>query len=103
MNEKRIQQVIEVEKQAQALYESALHDAEKLPRQAELDAQALVEQARCEAEEEVRRMVASAEAEEEGKQILSQTEAKNQRLADQAAKNFDRAVAFIVARVTGEE
>ncbi len=103
MNEKRIQQVIEVEKQAQAIYDAALSEAEKLPRQAELDAQALIEKARREAEEEVRRMIASAQTGKEGNQILSQAEEKTLRLEKQAAMNLDRAVAYIVARVTGEE
>ncbi len=103
MNEKRIQQVIEVEKQAQALYEAALKEADRLPRQAEAEAQALVDQARRDAEEEVRRMLAGTQADEDGRQILLQAEEKSRRVEQQAASNFDRAVAMILARVTGEE
>jgi vacuolar-type H+-ATPase subunit H len=103
MDEKRIQQVVEVEKQAQGIYEAALREAEKLPRQAELEAQAFIEKARKNAEEEVERMMATAQAEDEAKQILAQAEAKNLSLDQQVAKSSDRAVAFILSQLVGEE
>jgi vacuolar-type H+-ATPase subunit H len=102
MNQTRILKIIEVERKAQAIYEEALREAEMLPHQAENDAQAIVEQARREAEDEVRRMLANARSGSEGQQILVQAEAKNRSLEEKAAVNFDRAVSFIVARVTGE-
>ncbi len=103
MNEKRIQQVIEVEKQAQALYESALKEADRLPRQAEAEGQALIEQARREAEDEVRRLLTGAQSEDEARQILQEAEEKNRRVEQQVASNFEQAVGLILARVYGEE
>ena len=63
MNEKRIQQVLEIEKQAKTIHEAALHEAEQLPVLAEKEAQALIEKTRQDAQEEARRVVARAQAE----------------------------------------
>ena len=48
---KNIEQVIEIEKQAQAVSQAAMRDAEKLPAQAQEEARSLLEKTRKEAEE----------------------------------------------------
>jgi len=47
LNEKNIQEVLEIEKQADAIHEAALHEAQQIPVQAEQEAQALIEKARA--------------------------------------------------------
>ena len=47
MNEKHIQQVLEIEKQAQEIQEAAVREAQQLPILAEQEAQALVEKAKA--------------------------------------------------------
>ena len=88
MDEKRIEQVLDIENQAQAIHEAARQEAEQLPKQAEKDAQALIDKARSEAEEEARRIVELAQAEDESKRILAQA-AENARTSEALAmSNF---------------
>ena len=62
MNENRIQQVLEIEKQAQEIHEVALRDAQQLPILAEQESQVVMEKARAGAQEEARQLVANAQA-----------------------------------------
>ena len=103
MNENRIKQVLEIEKRAQENYEAALKEAQQLPTLAEQEGQEIVSKARAEAEEEARQIVAKAKAEDEVARILVEAEEKNRQLESQATSNFDRAVNFILDRVTGKE
>ena len=103
MNENRIKQVLEIEKQAQEVYNAAVSEAQQLPVQAEQEAQAIVEQARAAAQEEARQIIARAKSEDEVDRILSQADEKNRQLEELAASNFDRAVTYILNRVTGRE
>ncbi|MEO8357005.1 MAG: hypothetical protein ABI621_13920 [Chloroflexota bacterium] len=103
MNENRIKQVLEIEKKAEELHDVAVSDAQQLPALAEQEAQAIVEKARATAEEEARQIVARARAEDEVARILTQAEDKNRQLEALAMSNFDRAVNYILDRVTGRE
>jgi vacuolar-type H+-ATPase subunit H len=102
-NKNRIQQVLEIEKKAQAIHDSAVREAEQFPLRAEQEAQALIEQARAEAEEEARQLISRAHAEEETARILSQAEEEVRRMEVLAMSNFDRAVSFVLDRVAGRE
>ncbi len=59
--------------------------------------------ARAEAQEEARQIVAKAKAEDEVARILAEAEEKNRQLEITATSNFDRAVDYILDRVTGRE
>lgn len=102
MNEKRIQQIIEIEKQAQGILEAATQEAKDLPVQAERDAQTMIEKAHANAQEEARRMLANAQAEDETSKILSDAQRKTREAEAVASKNLDRAVAFVLDRVIGK-
>ena len=101
MNEKHIQQVIEIEKRAQELHEAAMKEAQQLPVIAEQEAQALIEKAKAEAEQEAREMVSKVQADEEGARILSEVEEKNRQFETVAISNLDRAVEYVLGRVIG--
>jgi hypothetical protein len=103
MNEKRIQQVLEIEKQAKELHDAAVREAGQLPVTAEQQGQALIEKARSEAQEEAKKLVARAQSSDEGARILSETEDTNKKTEALAMSNFDRAVAFVIERVIGRE
>jgi vacuolar-type H+-ATPase subunit H len=103
LNEKRIQQVLEIEKQAQAIYEQAISEAEQLPLLAEKEVQLLIEKARADATEEARQMIARAQSQDESAQILADADEKVRRTETLAAGNLDRAVAYVLARVIGRE
>jgi hypothetical protein len=103
MNEKRIQQVLDIEKQAQEIHESAVREAGQLPITAEQKGQALIEKSRSEAQEEAKKLVARAQAESESARILAETQEKNQKTEALAMNNFDRAVAYVIERVIGKE
>jgi vacuolar-type H+-ATPase subunit H len=103
MDEKRIEQVLEIENQAQAIHDAALQEAEQIPLQAEKDGQAIIDKARAEAEAEARQIIAQSQDEEELKRILAQAEQQNQSREATAKTNFDRAVAYVLNRVIGKE
>jgi V/A-type H+-transporting ATPase subunit G/H len=103
VNENRIRQVLEIEKRAQDNYDAALNEAQQLPALAEKEAQEIVNRARVEAQEEARQIVERAKGEGEVDRILTEAEEKNRQLEARAMSNFDRAVNYILDRVTGRE
>jgi V/A-type H+-transporting ATPase subunit G/H len=103
LNEERIQQIVKIEQQVQAIHDSARSEAEKLPLQAEQEVQALVLKARKEAEEEARRLLSEARAEEEVARILKQAEEDALGLENKAMGHLDRAVNYVLARVVGRD
>ena len=103
MNENRIQQVLEIEKQAQEIHEIAIREAQQLPILADQESQAVIAKARAEAQEEARQRIANAQAKSETDRILSEAEKKNGATEALAMSNFDRAVNYILDRVIGKE
>jgi vacuolar-type H+-ATPase subunit H len=101
VNEKHIQQVLEIEKRAQEIHEAAMKEAQQLPVIAEQEAQALIEKARAEAQQKAREMVSEVKADEESARILAEVEEKNKQFEALATKNFDRAVDYVLERVIG--
>jgi vacuolar-type H+-ATPase subunit H len=103
MDEKRIEQVLEIENQAKEVHESALREAEQIRLQAEQDAQALIEKAKADAEQEGRWIVAHVQVEDERDRILSQAEQDAREMEGIAMVHFERAVTFILNQVIGKE
>ncbi len=102
MNEKRIEQVLEIEREAQGILDAATREAGQLPSKAEQEARDLIEQARRQAHEEARQMVEKAQAQDETTTILSQAEQKNRETEKLASKHMDKAVAFVLDRIIGK-
>ena len=100
MNDERVQQVLQIEKQAQEVFDSATRDAEQLLIQA---AEALIEKARTSAQEEARQLVAKADAKEERERILAESEENINRTNNLAKGHLDRAVGYVLDRVAGRE
>jgi vacuolar-type H+-ATPase subunit H len=100
MNEKNIQQVLEIEKQAAEMQEKAKREAQEIPVKAEQEAQALIAKARADAHEEGRKLIASAQSADTGG-AAADIASKNSEFEVQAKKNFDKAVAFVLERVLG--
>jgi vacuolar-type H+-ATPase subunit H len=103
VNEQRIRQVLEVEQQAQAIYEDAKKKAEQLPVQAEQEAQELIEQKRAEAQAQAGQIIADAQAEEECARIRAQAEEDAARMEALAQNHFDHAVSYVLDRLIGRE
>jgi V/A-type H+/Na+-transporting ATPase subunit G/H len=101
VNEKNIQQVLEIEKKAQEIQEQAQREAQELPRIAEQESQALIAKAKAEAQEEARRIVAEAQSEDKTKEILEEVERQNHELEAKANANLDKAVVYVLERVVG--
>ena len=101
MNEKRVEVVLEIEQQAQAIVEAARREAEAVPQQAEHEAQALLAQARAAAEDQARTLLAHAEPVEQSGRIVSQAEETVRKSEVVALTYFDRAVAYVLAQVAG--
>jgi vacuolar-type H+-ATPase subunit H len=102
MNEKQIQQVLEIEKQSQEIHAKAQREAQELPSKAEQEAQALIAKAKADAEEEARKLIAQAQAEGAASDIVGESDKKNADFEAQSKKNFDKAVAYVLDRVTGK-
>ena len=101
MNEK-IQKVLEIEKQAQEIYENAKRDAQEMPVKADQEGQALIAIAKAEAQEEARKILVSAQAGDDSKKILSDVDANKSQFETLAKANFDKAVAYVLERVIGK-
>lgn len=100
MNETLIQQVVEIEKQAQEIHDTAVREAQQVPIQAEQEAQALIAKAKAEAHEEARKMLASAQPAEVSGSSAAEGVA-NSEFEASARQNFDKAVALVLERVIG--
>jgi vacuolar-type H+-ATPase subunit H len=103
LKDQRIQEILDIEKNAQAIYEEAVKEAEQLPVQAEKEAQALIAKARADAEEEARKLISQAKAEDEIAKISTDADEKVKRTETLAAANFHRAVSYVLNRVVGKE
>ncbi len=101
MNEKHIQQVLEIEKQAQEIQEKARREAQEIPVKAEQEAQALIVKAKADAHEEARKLIAAVQSNDTSVQIAADEASKNSEFEASAKKNFDKAVAFVLERVIG--
>jgi V/A-type H+-transporting ATPase subunit G/H len=101
MNNKYIQQVLEIEKQSQEIHEKAKREAQELPVLAEQEAQALIAKAKTEAQEEARQIVAQAQAKDEAEGILDEINKKKSEIEELANANLDKAVAYVLERVMG--
>ncbi len=102
MNNKHIQQVLEIEKKSQEILEKAKREAQELPILAEQEAQALIAKAKAEAQEEARQIIAQAQAEDKGQEILDEVNKRNSEIEALANANFDKAVAYVLDRVIGK-
>lgn len=103
INEKYIQQVLEIEREADGIYERAVKEAEQIPVAAQKEAQEIIERAKSEAQEEARKIAASTKAQEESARILSQSEDKVRRMKTSASSRTDMAVHYILDQVAGKE
>jgi vacuolar-type H+-ATPase subunit H len=103
LNEKRIQEVIEIEKQAAEAYNKAVKEAERIPAQADKDAKALVEKAHAEADTEAGELLAQSHPQEECDRILADMDKQVQNGETLAKRNLDRAVTYVISRVLGQE
>ncbi len=101
MNEKRIEQVMQIEGRAQEILDSAKQEAARLPLEAEREAQDIMLQVRTEAKAAAAQMVAGAAAEDEKTRILADAEKRIHESEQLAEKNLDKAVKYVLARVLG--
>ena len=101
MKEDRIQQVLEIEKQAMEIQEQAKREAQEIPVKAQQEAQEIITKAKAEAQEEARKMIESVQSGGQPDQTGSDEGSKNSEFEASAKKNFDKAVAFVLERVIG--
>lgn len=99
----RIQQVVELEKEAQAVNEAAAREGEQLLIQAEKEARALLEKNRADAQVEARALVSRTSVEAESERVLATAEESSKQSEALAMSNFERAVAYVLNRVMGKE
>lgn len=102
MNEKHIEQVMQIEKEAQQLLDTARQEAARLPVEAERETQQLIERTRTEAQAQAKEMIADAGAQDEAARVLSSVDQKIRQTERTAAKNLDRAVEYVLDRLLGK-
>jgi vacuolar-type H+-ATPase subunit H len=103
VNEKRIEQVIEIERQAQAIRETAAREAEQLPVETEKAALVLLERAQSEARAEAQQVIDDAREEQSCQRILAEAEAEAKRTEALAMTHFDRTVSRVLNWLVGRE
>jgi len=101
MNEKHIQQVLEIEKQAQEIQEKAKRESQEIPVKAEQEAQVLIAKAKSDAQEEARKIIADVHIDDTSDQMAADLASRNSELDAKAKTNFDKAVTFVLERVIG--
>jgi vacuolar-type H+-ATPase subunit H len=101
LNEKRIQEVIDIEKQADGIFSKAVSEAERIPQLAEQEAKALLENARQQAEKEAQALLANVQNTDETSKILDEAEETNKHQTTLAKHNFERTTTYIISRVVG--
>jgi F-type H+-transporting ATPase subunit b len=102
MNEQRIQEILEIETQAQEMLAQAKREAEGLPVKAESEAHEMVEKARAAANEEARRILEQAQAANEADKIMAAAEDRMAQTGKLAEKNLEKAVTLVLDRVLGK-
>ena len=103
MDEKRIQEVMQVEKRAEELLASATREAGDLPAQAESEAREMLAKAREAAKAEADDLVERAQSEVNATEIMSKTQEKIRQAKALGLKNFERAVAFVLEQLLATE
>jgi vacuolar-type H+-ATPase subunit H len=103
LNEERVRQILDIESQAQRLYQEGVRKAKELPDQAEQEAQALIEKARKNAQVQAQQLLEEAQAPDACDRILDQARDEAERMENLAHSHFDRAVSYVLARVAGRE
>lgn len=101
MNEKRIQEVVKIEKQADEIFAKAVSEAERIPLLAEQETKSLIENGRSEAEKEAKVLLESSQTNEETNRILSDAESKIEHNSILAKRNIERATTYVISRVVG--
>ncbi len=101
MNEKRIREVIDVEKRALELVAQAHREAEQIPIKAEAEATAIIEKARAAAQEEARHILEQAQNGDDAAAILKRAQEDMSKSASLADLNREKAVALVVERILG--
>lgn len=103
MNEKRVQQILDIESEAQAIYQEAVHKAGDLPNQSEQEAQKIIEKAREDAQAQAQQLLRQAQAQDAYDSTLRQAQEEIGRMESLARNHFDRAVGYILDRLAGKE
>ena len=103
MNEERINQLKEIENEAQTLFDTASREAQGLPQQAEIEARQLLEKTRSEAQMEANHLITEAEQSQEAEQIIQKAREEAERKEALAMNNMDRAVKYVLNRIAGRE
>jgi len=99
VNEERVKQLRDIEKQARELYEQAVRESQQLPQQAENEARQLLEQAGVEARAEAQRILSVAKEKSGDESILIQAKEDADKKEALATNNLERAVKYVLNRV----
>ncbi|NSW52117.1 MAG: hypothetical protein HPY85_06405 [Anaerolineae bacterium] len=103
MNEDQVKKILEIESEAQSLYEQALKRARQLPLTAMAEAKALVENAREQAMKEAADVVRVAREEAASVSVHQSNALEIERKDSLARLHFDQAVYYVLDQVLGKK
>jgi vacuolar-type H+-ATPase subunit H len=103
VNERRVRQILDIESEAQAIYQEAVRKAEDLPTQAEREAQTIIEKTREDAHAQAQQLLDQAQGQDACDSILHQAREEMGHMEGLARSHFDRAVGYVLDRLTGRE
>ena len=103
LNEERVRQILDIESQAQVIYQEAVRRTEELPDQAEREAQTLLEQTRMDAQAQAQQLLDEAQAPAASDSILHRARDEADHMENLARSHFDRAVGYVLDRLAGKE
>jgi vacuolar-type H+-ATPase subunit H len=103
LNEERVRQILDIESQAQAIYQEAVRKAQELPDRAEREARTLIEKARKDAQAQAQQLLDQAQAQDTCDSILHRAREEAEHMENLARSHFDRAVGYVLDRLAGKE
>jgi hypothetical protein len=101
MSDQRIQEVLAIEEQAQSIRDSAVKEADEMPRLAQRESQENLEKSRADAEAEAKSIVDKARSENTHSRVMTEFETNAKRTENLAMSNLDRAVSYVLCAVVG--
>ena len=99
MNKQKVQQILQIEASAQEIHNSAQQEAKKIVFDAQTEVDDLREQMHLDVKHETEKILDQALATERRSRILNQSRRDGEKKEDQAKKNFDNAVSFVLDQI----
>ena len=103
MNKQKVQQILQIESNAQKIRSDAQQAAKQMLIDVQVEVSQLQSQVRQDAEQETEQILNQALSKEKGSRILNQAKTSGQKKETLAKQNFDHAVDFVLEQITRQD